>query len=62
MNEGVMSSSARVALYDAVGLFSTGKAEAARRRALHSLAYSVGVFHASYKAVQDANIAQARKA
>lgn len=41
-------SSARLALADAVKLYDEGDFVAARQRALRSLAYSVGVFHADY--------------
>jgi hypothetical protein len=41
--------SARICLGDAVLLREQGKLEAAKRRALKSLAYSVGVFHEDYQ-------------
>lgn len=40
--------SARLCLADAVKLYDAGDYEAAQRRALKSLAYSVGVFHPDY--------------
>ena len=45
---GDMESSARLCLADAVHLNDQGQADYARKRALASLAYSVGVFHADY--------------
>ena len=42
--------SARVCLADAISLFEDGKYELAYRRALSSIRYSVGIFHADYKA------------
>lgn len=46
---GAMESSARLCLADAVRLFDSGDIEAARQRAVKSLAYSVGIFHPSYQ-------------
>jgi uncharacterized protein (UPF0332 family) len=46
---GSMESSARLCLSDAVALLDEGKLEHAKQRALKSLVYSVGVFHADYK-------------
>ena len=46
---GEMESSARVCLSDAVQLYAEGNLDAAKSRALKSLAYSVGVFHADYR-------------
>lgn len=46
---GAMESSARLCLSDAVLLYDAGSYESARRQALRSLAYSVGVFHPDYK-------------
>jgi hypothetical protein len=48
---GLMESSARLCLEDAINLRDSGKYEYARKRAIASLAYSVGVFHADYKKV-----------
>lgn len=42
-------SSARVCLADAVALKDEGKLEDAKKRAVDSLRYSVGVFHPDYK-------------
>lgn len=44
-----MQSSAELCLADAIALFDKGDFEYARKRALKSLAYSVGVFHPDYK-------------
>ena len=49
--KGDMVSSAKLALRDARSLAAQGKAELARRRALTSLSYSVGIFHPDYEAV-----------
>lgn len=49
---GPMESSARLCLADALRLHDAGNFEAARARALKSLAYSVGVFSPAYKAAQ----------
>lgn len=46
---GSMESSARLCLEDAVKLSDAGNFDAAKTRALKSLSYSVGVFHADYK-------------
>jgi hypothetical protein len=45
---GAMESSARLCLADAVALFDAGDLIAARRRALRSLQFSVGVFHPEF--------------
>lgn len=45
---GVMESSARLCLADAIALFDAGDLVAAKARALKSLSYSVGVFHPDY--------------
>lgn len=45
---GEMESSARLCLADAVALQDAGNLEDAKRRALDSLRYSVGVFHKDY--------------
>lgn len=47
-NGALMESSARVCLTDAVTLYDAGEFDFAKSRALKSLAYSVGVFHADY--------------
>ena len=46
--ESEMNSSARVALADAVMLYDDGNFDAAKTRALKSLAYSVGILHDDY--------------
>jgi hypothetical protein len=46
---GVMESSARLCLEDAINLRDSGKYDYAAKRAIDSLKYSVGVFHADYK-------------
>lgn len=46
---GEMESSARLCLQDAIELHAQGNYEFAKARALKSLAYSVGVFHADYQ-------------
>lgn len=51
IGSGSMESSARLCLADAVALSDAGDHEAAARRALASLRYSVGIFHADYKRV-----------
>lgn len=45
---GPMASSARLALQDAIALEEKGELVYAKRRALESLRYSVGIFHADY--------------
>lgn len=47
--EGAMASSARLALEDAKRLAERGEIGPAYSRALTSLSYSVGVFHADYQ-------------
>jgi hypothetical protein len=47
-HRGEMASSAKLAAGDAVRLHTAGMFQAARDRALKSLAYSVGVFHLDY--------------
>ena len=42
-------SSARFCLEDAVNLYNKANFEHAKKRALDSLRYSVGIFHADYK-------------
>lgn len=48
-NGAAMESSARLCLADAVSLQAEGQLDYAKARAIKSLAYSVGVFHADYK-------------
>jgi hypothetical protein len=48
-NGASMESSARLCLADAVALNDRGEFEHAKARAVKSLGYSVGVFHADYK-------------
>jgi len=48
---GAMESSARLALSDAVKLEAVGELRHARKRALDSLSYSVGVLSPVYKRV-----------
>lgn len=43
------SESARICLSDAVSLADAGKLDDARRRAVQSLRFSVGVFHPDFK-------------
>jgi hypothetical protein len=45
---GEMESSARLCLADAIALYDADEMDAAKERALKSLAYSVGVFHPVY--------------
>ncbi len=46
---GVMESSARLCLTDAVNLYAAGDFNAARVRAIKSLGYSVGILHPTYQ-------------
>jgi hypothetical protein len=46
---GLMESSARLCLEDALNLRDAGRYDYAKQRAIRSLEYSVGVFHADYK-------------
>jgi hypothetical protein len=46
---GQMESSARLCLQDAVEAFDRGDYDAARDRAVRSLAYSVGILHHAYQ-------------
>lgn len=46
---GVMDSSARLCLADAIALYDAGDLASAKARALKSIAYSVGMFHADYR-------------
>ena len=48
-NGAEMESSARLCLQDAVKLADSHDEDAARRRALKSLAYSVGILHPDYR-------------
>jgi hypothetical protein len=48
VTSGPMPSSAKLALDEAKALVAEGQCEFARRRALRSLAYSVGIFHPDY--------------
>lgn len=48
-NGAAMESSARLCLADAVALQDAGNLTDAKARAVKSLAYSVGIFHADYK-------------
>ena len=45
---GAMESSARLCLADAIKLADAGRFEDAKRRALRSIAYSVGTTHPQY--------------
>lgn len=47
-NGAAMDSSARLCLADAVALHAAGEFEAAKRRAIRSLEFSVGIFHADH--------------
>jgi hypothetical protein len=49
LGTGVMDSSARLCLADAIKLYDDGDLPSAKARALKSLAYSVGMFHADYR-------------
>lgn len=46
---GTMESSARLCLADAIALYDAGNKEAAKLRALKSLAYSVGILSPVYR-------------
>lgn len=48
IGKGNMESSARLSLSDAIHLQERGMLDYARKRALDSLAYSVGVLHPDY--------------
>lgn len=52
MDGCTLNSSAALCLDDAIALLTAGNLNAARTRALKSLEYSVGVFHADYLAAQ----------
>jgi hypothetical protein len=45
----ISESSARVCLADAIALMDQGDIEHARYRAIESLKYSIGAFHADFK-------------
>ena len=45
---GDMESSARLCLADAIALRDAGDYEHAKKRALDSLSYSIGILHADY--------------
>jgi len=46
---GEMESSARLCLSDAIRCYDDGLLDAAKKRALDSLLYSVGMFHKDYQ-------------
>ena len=46
---GRMESSARLCLEDALKLFDAGDFDAAKRRAVKSLGYSVGILHPDHR-------------
>lgn len=47
--DGQMASSAALCLDDAINNMLAGNLEGARRRAIDSLKYSVGILHADYR-------------
>lgn len=47
-NGGLLNTSARVCMADAVKLYDEGNYVDAKRRAIQSLAYSVGIAHPDY--------------
>jgi hypothetical protein len=49
IGKGTMESSARLCLSDANHLFDRGLIDYAKKRALDSLKYSVGILHQDYK-------------
>lgn len=49
MYEGPLTASAAVCLSDAIHLRDRGFFDYARQRAIKSLQYSVGIYHADYK-------------
>jgi hypothetical protein len=49
IGKGMMESSARLCLSDANHLFDRGLLDYAKKRALESLKYSVGILHQDYK-------------
>lgn len=50
---GDMESSARLCLADAISLYDKGDTEYAKKRALESLRYSIGILHPDYKKAED---------
>lgn len=48
VGQGPMASSARVCLSDAVSTLARGDWDYAKKRAIASVAYSVGMFHQDY--------------
>ena len=48
-NGALMDSSARLCLSDAIEMMEKGKLENAKKWAIRSLSYSVGVFHPDYQ-------------
>jgi hypothetical protein len=48
IGKGMMESSARVCLSDANHLFDRGLLDYAKKRALESLKYSIGILHQDY--------------
>lgn len=53
LGTGVMDSSARLCMADAVRLYDEGQLDEARARALASLRYSIGILHPDYRKAQD---------
>ena len=49
LGKGVMESSARICMADAIQQFDAGNFDAAKMWALKSIKYCVGVFHDDYK-------------
>ena len=49
LGTGSMISSSELCLHDAITCLADGRGDYARRRALKSLQYSVGLFHEDYK-------------
>lgn len=49
LGKGLMDSSARLCLADAVELQNKGQLDYAKTRAIKSLAYSVGIAHEDYR-------------
>lgn len=48
-NGAAMESSARLFLGDALNFYDGGMLDLAKKRAIESLRYSVGIFHADYR-------------
>jgi len=48
-NGAQMDSSARLCLSDAISIMEKGNLESAKKWAVRSLSYSVGVFHSDYQ-------------